>query len=80
MNKVQRFSTLMAYDDIYSIEYFGEKLKGLWTEKFSSIEEAVSYCTENRAELLKRVKAQNELILKDSKESSDNPHRIPCCL
>ena len=76
VNKVQRFSTLMAYDDIYSIEYFGEKLKGLWTEKFSSIEEAVSYCTENRAELLKRVKAQNELILKDSKEFGEDYQKI----
>ena len=26
VNKVQRFSFAMAYDDIYSIEYFGEKL------------------------------------------------------
>ncbi len=68
VNKVQRFSFAMAYDDIYSIEYFGEKLKGLWTEKFSSIEEALRFCTENRADLFKRIKAQNDLILKDSKE------------
>ena len=76
VNKVQRFSTLMAYDDIYSIEYFGEKLKGLWTEKFSSIEEALKFCTDNRADLLKRIKAQNELILKDSKEFGEDYQKI----
>ena len=76
VNKVQRFSTLMAYDDIYSIEYFGEKLKGLWTEKFSSIEEALRYCSENRADLLKKIKEQNELILKDSKAFGEDYQKI----
>ncbi len=28
----------LAYDDIYSIEYFGEKLKGYWTENGDSFE------------------------------------------
>ena len=38
------FTTVIGYDDIYSIEYFGEKLKGLWTEKFKSIDEGMKYC------------------------------------
>ena len=76
VNKIQRMSFAMAYDDIYSIEYFGEKLKGLWTEKFSSIEEALKYCCDNRQELLNKIKAQNEMILKDSKSFGENYQKI----
>ena len=65
--KKASFSTLIAYDDVYSIEYFGEKLKGLWTEKFSSIGEAISFCDDNHDELLERIKKQEKMILDDSK-------------
>ena len=49
------FSSILAYDDVYSIEYFGEKLKGLWTEKFDSIGKAMKYCEENHDELLLKI-------------------------
>ena len=50
------FSSILAYDDVYSIEYFGEKLKGLWTEKFTSIGKAMKYCEDNHDELLSKMK------------------------
>ncbi|MFQ9149084.1 MAG: DUF5127 domain-containing protein [Eubacteriales bacterium] len=31
-----------AYDDIYSIEYFGEKLKSVWNKDGKTIETAIS--------------------------------------
>lgn len=62
------FSSVIAYDDVYSINYFGEKLKGLWTEKFPSIGSAMKYCLQNREELLGRIKAQEKMILDDAKD------------
>ena len=60
------FSFILAYDDVYSINYFGQKLKGLWTEKFTDIEEAIAFAIDNRDSLLSRIRAQEETILKDS--------------
>jgi hypothetical protein len=33
---------MVAYDDIYSVEYFGEKLQGYWRKKFGSMDELIS--------------------------------------
>ena len=62
------FSTIIAYDDVYSIDYFGDKLKGLWAEKFDNIETAMKYCKDNREEILGKVKAWEKIILDDSAE------------
>lgn len=66
--KKASFSAIIAYDDVYSIEYFGQKLKGLWAEKFSDIGHAIKYCTDNREELLAKIKSQEKMILDDSKK------------
>jgi hypothetical protein len=29
---------MVAYDDIFSVEYFGQKLEGYWKKKFSDID------------------------------------------
>ena len=74
--KRAEFSTVIAYDDVYSIDYFGDKLKGLWTEKFATIDEAMKYCKENRKEILEKVKAWEKTILDDSKEFGKNYQTI----
>ena len=33
---------MVAYDDIYSVEYFGEKLEGYWKKKFTGIGELIT--------------------------------------
>ncbi len=66
------FSTVIAYDDVYSINYFGSFLSGLWAEKFSSIEDAITYCLKNRSELLEKIIAQNERIESDARPLGDN--------
>lgn len=62
------FTCILAYDDVYSINYFGEKLKGLWTEGFSSIDEGMKYCLDNKKELFERIRAQEKMILSDAKK------------
>ncbi len=62
------FSFILAYDDVYSINYFGQELKGLWTEKFGTIERAMKYCTENHDDIFAEIRKQEEMILSDSEE------------
>jgi len=59
-------SDIIAYDDGYSIEYMGQKLKGVWTEKFSDIFEAIRYCVDNRAALREKAGQWNEKLLADA--------------
>ena len=70
------FTTVIAYDDVYSINYFGDFLKGLWTEKFKSIEDAILFCFENKDELFGRIQSQNELIEKDAECFGANYQKI----
>ena len=60
------FNYIAAFDDVYSIEYMGEKLKGLWTESFADIKDAIIFCRDNRETLYKKLLAQNDVILKDA--------------
>lgn len=62
------FTCVLAYDDVYSINYFSEKLKGLWTEKFASINEGMKYCLDNKKELFDRIRAQEKMIISDGKK------------
>lgn len=62
------FTSILAYDDVYSINYFGEKLKGLWTEGFASINEGMKYCLDNKKELFDRIRAQEKMIVSDAKK------------
>lgn len=57
---------IIAYDDTYSIEYFGERLKALWTEKFESMPKAILSCNAAREALLDSICRQNEMITNDA--------------
>lgn len=72
------FTTVIGYDDVYSIEYFGEKLKGLWTEKFKSIDEGMKYCLDNKAEILTELEKQENTILADSEKFGSDYQNILC--
>lgn len=61
-----KFTTIIAYDDILSIEYMGKQYKGLWCEKFADIVDAITYCADNHDSLLADIIAQNDMIIADS--------------
>lgn len=69
-NGVKRsvFTCILAYDDVYSINYFGEKLKGLWTEGFKSIAEGMKYCLDNKKEIFDRLRSQEKMIVSDGRK------------
>ena len=67
-SKRATFTSILAYDDVFSIDYFGEKLKGLWTEGYSTIEEGMKFCLDNKKELFDRIREQEKMIVSDGKK------------
>ncbi len=67
---------IIAYDDGYSIEYMGKKLKGIWMEKFKDIFEAVKYCRENREMLREKAGEWNKKLLADAEGFGPNYQTI----
>ena len=57
---------IVAYDDGYSIEYLGQQLKGIWTEKFAGIFDAITYCRDNREALRQKAEEWNGRLLADA--------------
>ena len=62
----QEGTVTAAFDDGYSAEYLGEKLKGLWTERFTSVIQAVEYCIDNQNELYAKALLWNERVINDA--------------
>lgn len=60
------FTNIFAYDDIFSIEYFGNPLPGLWKEQFACIGQAIEYCLEHHDILYSKIKEQEERMIKDA--------------
>lgn len=67
-DKQIEFNFIAAYDDVFSIEYMGEKLRGLWTETHGTVGDAIVYCRDSREMLYKKLLEQNEMILADSEK------------
>ena len=61
------FTVIAAFDDVCSIEYMGQKLRGLWHEKFENIEECIHYYFKNKSAIYKKLSSQTKQILKDAK-------------
>lgn len=57
---------IIAFDDLESIEYMGEKCKGLWTEKLYNIGNAIKYCRDNYDILYQKALLWNDRILCDA--------------
>ena len=76
LDKAKTATTILAFDDIVSIEYFGEQLRGLWTERFAEIGEAITYCAQNREALWKKLQAQEARMLADAADFGEDYKKI----
>ena len=56
----------LAYDEIYPIEYFGDKLKESYTKDFDSFESMVANAVLTSGEVLEKCKEFDSKILEDS--------------
>lgn len=71
-------TTILAFDDIESIEYFGRPLRALWTERFADIGEAIAYCARHRAALWEAVTRQDARLLADAAGFGEAYQQILC--
>lgn len=55
MENKKQAGFVIAYDDLLSINYFGQWRKAYWTEKYGSILEAIAAAFEDKEETLKRA-------------------------
>ncbi|BCK01850.1 glutaminase family protein [Anaerocolumna chitinilytica] len=57
---------VLAYNDIYSVEYFHEKLTGYWTRSFSSFNEMLECSVLSFQEVLKKCDTFNNTLKTDA--------------
>lgn len=60
------FTHIFAYDDVFSVEYFGTPLTGLWKEKFDDIGQAIDYCANHHDHLYCKIKEQENQIIQEA--------------
>ncbi|MBR5632592.1 MAG: DUF4965 domain-containing protein [Clostridia bacterium] len=59
---------LFAYDDTYSIQYFGENLKAYWKHDGKTIESAIAEAAEDYSEVLARCNAFSDKLKSEATE------------
>mmetsp|Transcript_17385 Transcript_17385/g.45394 ORF Transcript_17385/g.45394 Transcript_17385/m.45394 type:complete len:786 (+) Transcript_17385:64-2421(+) len=55
--------TMLAYDDIDSVYFFGSKYKGFWTQTYSSITDAIEVAEPEFTEMLAKSEAHDAALL-----------------
>jgi len=58
---------ILAYDDIYSIEYMHTKLRPWWWKEYGSFEKMLEYCAQNYDDLLKKCDAFDDELIADAR-------------
>ena len=67
---------IFAYDDGASLIVLGDKLKGIWTERFGSIYTAIDYFYKHHDELYNKTLAWQEELLNDARPFGDDYVKI----
>ncbi|MBE7038830.1 MAG: DUF4965 domain-containing protein [Ruminococcaceae bacterium] len=65
-----------AYDDIYSVEYFGKKVKGYWTKDGDSFKNMFKNAVENYESILKKVNEFDQRLLDEANKVSPDYAKI----
>lgn len=76
LKKSAEASVIIGFDDVYSIEYMGDKIKGLWTEYYKDIKDCIAYYKKNKKDIYKKLLEQNDLILNDAAEYGENYQQV----
>lgn len=69
---------MLAYDDLYSIQYFGENLKPWWKLKGSTIESELAEASKNHADIIEQCKALNKTIYNDALKAGGEKYAKLC--
>ena len=79
--KTKETLLLLGYDDIYSIQYFGQNLKPWWNKDGnSSITKELTAAYTDYEAVLKKCKSVNKTIYKDAKKAGGKEYADLCVL
>ena len=70
---------VFAYDDGYSLIVLGDMLKGVWTERFDTIDAAIDYFYKHHDELWAKTMAWQEKLLNDARPFGEDYVSIITC-
>jgi hypothetical protein len=76
--KAKESFLLLGYDDLYSVQYFGQNLKPLWKESEASIEKAMGKAAADYKKVLQQCEAFNQKIYRDARQAGGENYARLC--
>jgi hypothetical protein len=76
---VERF-VMLGYDDLYSVQYFGQNLKPWWKEDGSTIEAELKAAADNYRQIMEQCKAFDRKLYADTKNAGGEEYAKLCVL
>lgn len=76
----QENGVILAYDDLLSINYFGEWKKAYWTEVYSDILEAIGSAFKDKEEVLDRAQHLDEDVYQKALASGGEDYAFLCTM
>ncbi len=73
-------TVMLAYDDIYSVEYFGKKLEAYWKLKFDSMEELLQTAEKEYAQIAQRCNSFDAALQRKATELGGEEYAAICNL
>lgn len=74
----EEISTILAYDDLLSINYFGEWRKAYWTKTYRTIFDAIGAAFADRKDALQKAKKFDEEIEQKAREIGGEDYAFLC--
>ena len=71
---------LLAYDDLYSIQYFGQNLQAWWKKNFSSTEEMIKRSLDEFTSIKERCRKFDQQLYEDAVKSGGETYAKLCVL
>jgi glycerophosphoryl diester phosphodiesterase len=71
---------MLAYDDIYSVEYFGEKLEGYWKKRFNSIDDLLKTAEKEYVSIKNRCRQYDSDLYNKARDLGGNEYADICAL
>lgn len=77
-NMFEETGFVLAYDDLLSINYFGEWRKAYWTKLYPTIQDAIGAALEDRKEVLEKAHKLDEEIQKKAEAIGGEKYAFLC--
>ena len=79
-NTLVEKSILLAYDDLYSIQYFGQNLQAWWKKNFSSTEEMMKKSLDEFKTIEERCNNFDKQLYEDAVKAGGDTYAELCVL